>query len=179
MNRRKLTPAEQQEAFQVFQYSVDYQRITIHEEVRWPNLLGRIGARLRGEKPPAANAVTLLNHIFFPRLLPDMEGLADSSRALADMGWLIHELTHVWQYQNRGLGYVLGTVWLHLKARADIYGYGGAVGLREQTRHGAGIFSFNAEQQGDIVRDYYLRFKRDQDSAPWLPYIEELRKYLR
>ncbi len=174
MSKRDLTPREQGEAFLVFGKNLDYSRVVVHENVRWTNWIGRIGARLRGQPPAGANAVTLLNHICFPRALRDLTAGTDSPAVRVDTAWLIHELTHVWQYQKLGLGYVLRTVWLHLRARSDIYSYGGEDALVECVENDSGFLSFNQEQQGEITRDYYLRLKKNSERSAWIPFIEEI-----
>ncbi len=179
MSKRYLTPYEQGEAFQVFGKSLDYSRVVVHENVRWTNWIGRIGARLRSQPPPLANAVTQLNHISFPRKLRDIASGRDPLVVRSDIAWLIHELTHVWQYQNLGLWYVLRTVWLHLRARSDIYVYGGENGLVECVKNNSGFLAFNQEQQGEITRDYYLRLKKNMERSAWLPFIEEIQGFER
>jgi hypothetical protein len=176
MGKRKLTLNEKEQAGLVFGYSLDFERVTIHEGARWPNFLGKIGARLRKEKPPSANAVTIGQHVFFPRKLAEFSTAA-SGKGLTDTAWLIHELTHVWQFQNLGAWYSFKTVWLHLKSRFNIYQYGGPEELERQMALGNGFLSFNQEQQGEITRDYYLRLKRNLDLSAWEPYIRELQKF--
>jgi hypothetical protein len=176
MIKRKLTDRETEEAWLVFKNSLDPLDVIIHEQTRWPDVIGRIGAWLRKEDPPSANAVTLGQHIFFPRRLAIPVG-ETPVLSQTDAAWLIHELTHVWQYQNLGLCYVLKTVWLHLKSRHNIYRYGGPQELNRRTAQGEGFLSFNAEQQGEITREYYLRLKRNLDLTAWNPYINELQYF--
>lgn len=66
---------------------------------------------------------------------------------------LIHELTHVWQYQQVGAIYMAQA--LHAQATGG-YKYGGAPGLRSAKTAGQGLLTFNREQQAQIVEDYYL-----------------------
>ncbi len=66
---------------------------------------------------------------------------------------LIHELTHVWQYQQAGAIYMPQA--LHAQATGG-YEYGGAVGLKDRKKAGGGLLSFNREQQAQIVQDFYL-----------------------
>ncbi len=63
---------------------------------------------------------------------------------------LIHELVHVWQYQHFGAGYIACA----LKAQASKAGYNYAhtEGWLEKQH----FLDFNAEQQGDIVQDFFL-----------------------
>jgi hypothetical protein len=103
-------------------------------------------------------ARTIPDHIYFP------EGFVS-------MGWLIHELTHVWQYQED-------------VAAADViqdaifatYDYGGEHYLAEAWANGESFAHFNNEQQGDILQHYYERVVRDGgkfDSA--VPFVEQVR----
>lgn len=66
---------------------------------------------------------------------------------------LIHELIHVWQYEQ------IGAVYMPRAIRAQFspsgYNYGGVRNLRSFINSGKGILDFNLEQQGDIVSDYY------------------------
>ncbi|MEB3282250.1 MAG: pre-peptidase C-terminal domain-containing protein [Lyngbya sp.] len=66
---------------------------------------------------------------------------------------LIHELTHIWQYQvEYGADYAP----LALQAqKSEGYNYGGVSELEKRMNEGQRITSFNLEQQGDIVADYY------------------------
>ncbi len=67
--------------------------------------------------------------------------------------FLLHELTHIWQYEK------LGAVYIPRALRAQYseqgYNYGGVANLRHQLNAGNDIFAFNLEQQGDIVSDYF------------------------
>ncbi len=62
---------------------------------------------------------------------------------------LIHELVHVWQYQKFGAGYISCA----LKAQGSTSGYKYAD--REDWHQKPSILNFNAEQQGDLVQDYF------------------------
>lgn len=66
---------------------------------------------------------------------------------------LIHELTHVWQYSRMGAIYM--PMALHAQSSGG-YHYGGVAELRKRQAAGQGITSFNLEQQGDILADYYI-----------------------
>ncbi|MBX2926819.1 MAG: DUF4157 domain-containing protein [Saprospiraceae bacterium] len=63
---------------------------------------------------------------------------------------LIHELTHVWQYQKMGAMYMPRAI--HAQ-KAGGYNYGGIPAL--EANKNKGISAFNLEQQGDILEDYY------------------------
>ncbi|MGY6275052.1 eCIS core domain-containing protein [Methylomonas sp. MgM2] len=85
------------------------------------------------------------------------------------MPWLIHELTHSWQYQH---GILLTTTIYH--SIFSSYDYGSEAGLNAATRAGRAFTSFNTEQQGDILQDFYIRTKSGQDVTAWMPYVTEV-----
>ncbi|HKK76255.1 MAG TPA: hypothetical protein VJ953_14345 [Saprospiraceae bacterium] len=66
---------------------------------------------------------------------------------------LIHELMHVWQYQQMGLVYIVHA--LRAYHSEENYNYGGLEKLREVKATQKGIWVFNLEQQADIMSDYY------------------------
>ena len=68
-----------------------------------------------------------------------------------DPGTLIHELTHVWQYEKMGAMYMPRA--LHGNSKPGFYDYGGVPALIANA--GKGMDAFNPEQQGDIMEDYY------------------------
>lgn len=67
---------------------------------------------------------------------------------------LIHELTHVWQYQHYGLVYI----YFALKAQNSKagYDYGGTFGLAKAREDKIKLSCFNFEQQASIIEDYFL-----------------------
>jgi hypothetical protein len=71
----------------------------------------------------------------------------------------IHELVHVWQYQKFGAGYISNA----LKAQVSKEGYNYAYNIGWEKSNS--IHDFNAEQQADLVQDYY-RLKKGF-SAQW------------
>ncbi len=66
---------------------------------------------------------------------------------------LLHELVHVWQYQNIGLIYIPRA--LRAQHSPAGYNYGGKNLLQQYQRQGKTFFAFNLEQQAEIVSDYY------------------------
>jgi len=73
-----------------------------------------------------------------------------------DDATLIHELTHVWQYQESGAIYMPQALHAQIKLGLNAYSYGGAAGLRTARSAGQRLTSFNREQQAQIVEDLYL-----------------------
>jgi hypothetical protein len=76
----------------------------------------------------------------------------------------IHEMTHVWQYSTTGAMYMPKAIHAQATLGDQAYVYGGVAGLEKRRKAGGGLTSFNPEQQGQIVADYYMR-KTGQTSA--------------
>ncbi len=172
MSARPLSPFEEQEARLVFADGLRYDQVRIVEGADWPDWLARLGARLSGAEPPAHNAVTLGNRIHFPVSLRTSQ---PGPAAVQDMAWLIHELTHIWQYQHRGVAYLLQALMAQIRLGPGAYDYGSEAGLQAALGSGRGMKSFNPEQQGDITRDYYLLRKRGEAAQPWESFVAEIR----
>lgn len=81
---------------------------------------------------------------------------------------LIHELTHVWQYERNGAIYMPQA--LHAQFRGAGYKYGGAAGLREA----AGLAAFNREQQAQIVQDFFRMRRSHPDIDLYASFVEEV-----
>lgn len=138
-NTRPLTPVEIQEAKRVFGDSLGYWRIRIDE---W-SLIAHYGAwdyRRRSKKKAGGMAMTIYNTIHFSRRLATAPGESD-------MDWLIHELTHIAQYERLGGVFMLESL---IAQAGQGYDYGGPANLA-----GRDFADFNREQQGDVVKDYY------------------------
>jgi len=165
---------EIQEARRVFANSLNYERVRVHEMASWPNAFDRAGRWLKRMPPPTeSNAITLGNHLFFPGRLVDTQ-LNPTHPEHYKISWLIHELTHAWQYQRMGWSYLVKAMTAQQKLRSRVYDFGGEAGLRESLIAGKKLKDFNLEQQGDICRTFYDRCESDQDLSAWMPYIYEI-----
>jgi len=170
--KRPLSDFERGEARVVFGGSLDYTRVVIVEDVRWPDTLASLGARLSGSESPSHNAVTLGNHTYFPvRLRTDR--VEPAAQVLSDMAWLVHELAHVWQFQHSGPGYLFQALWAQLRLGGQAYDYGWEAGLQAAHAHGMTLLDFNREQQGDIARHFYFRSRQGLDVSAWLPFAAQ------
>ncbi len=97
---------------------------------------------------------------------------------MRDIAWLIHELTHQWQYQHDGIRYLFEAL------RATTYTYTApgetpSVALKRLWNENKKFRDFNREQQADIIRDYYFAMKEplaSQDLTAWEPYLQEVRE---
>jgi hypothetical protein len=71
----------------------------------------------------------------------------------------IHELTHVWQYQNFGAGYIAAALYAQRTPAGYNYTYTEGWHLSEH------LLDFNAEQQADLIQDAYRM--QMQQYAQW------------
>jgi hypothetical protein len=172
--KRSVTAFEQSEAKLVFGTSIDFARVMIIEDASWPDSVARVAAQLSGSQPPSHNAITLGNRMYFPLELRTNKQPFDSG-AVSDMAWLVHELTHVWQYQHRGPVYLLQAVWAQITLGPEAYSYGWEQGLRQAQLEGKSLADFNREQQGEIARHFYFRSRNDQDTSAWEPFAAQFR----
>lgn len=88
---------------------------------------------------------------------------------------LIHELTHVYQYERVGSRYLGEAIAVLVGKRRDCYAYGGAAGLRQAAALKRPYAAFNREQQAMVVQDYYTAACNQHDVEPFLPFVKEMR----
>ncbi len=164
------------EARKVFAGGLIYTHIRIHECTSWTNAMDRLGRKLKG-MPPADvnNALTLGNHCYFPIRLLD-QAVPVGHPENYKLGWLIHELTHAWQYQHLGWRYLWLALSAQFRQKGAAYNFDGEDGLKKRHRDAWTLQKFNLEQQGDIARTYYDRLSHGLDVSAWLPYVEEFQK---
>ncbi|MET9628126.1 hypothetical protein ABZX92_11755 [Lentzea sp. NPDC006480] len=150
--RRNLESREADIARSVFGDALDLTRLRLAEG----GLLGSFGV-----------ARTL------PRLVTFPKGVLTSPQHQARYEhWLVHELTHAYQYQHgRSVLSMLPTAVAGFFVKG-LYDYGGAEGLR-----GKSFADFNTEQQANIVADYYYlsTYEPSRDLSAYEPYIAHVR----
>ena len=66
---------------------------------------------------------------------------------------LVHELVHVWQYEQLGAAYI-PRAW-RAQFSPEGYNYGGLNRIREFLGNNRDFLEFNLEQQAEIVMDYF------------------------
>lgn len=167
---RHLTPHEINEARRVFGSKLDYDEVRIFEGNELPNFLDDIGNIIKSmpkRSERVKNAITIGNSILFGRTI-------ETERA-NDMTWMIHELTHAWQYQTMGWDYLFQALEAQKKLGAKAYDFGGEKGLKERAKKGDRFKDFNMEQQGDITKSYYGRLIKGEDTRSWDRYIQDVR----
>jgi hypothetical protein len=173
---REPYPWEIDEFRPVFGNTLDFSRVSIHECTMWPDAIDRLGRFLKRLPPPGErehNALTLGNHCYFPVRLPKTLP-AKGDRDEFKLDWLVHELTHAWQYQHTGWRYLFKALWAQFREKARAYDFGGEDGLLKSRKKEKSFKEFNPEQQGSITQSFYKRSRKGDDVKAWKPYIDEL-----
>ena len=162
----------------VFADSLAYERVRIHEGSTFPDQIDRIGRRLKGMDPPGEgshNAITLGNHCYFPVALPkELVPVSDPESYKLD--WLVHEITHAWQYQQMGWIYLYKALRAQFRDKELAYDFGGEDGLLKSRQKKVAFKKFNPEQQGNITQAYYVRLRGGKDITAWEPFIKDIHK---
>jgi hypothetical protein len=165
---RSLTAAEMAETEELFGRSVDTSRVRITRD----DFLSFYAPKVVG------NTV----HLRADWGLFRGEGLELSQRG---QSVLVHELVHVWQYQNGGVAYIGGSLWAQSLAILSAGGRGAA--YRWQVPMGRGLpwERWNPEQQAQAIQDLWdaqLRLRvqasrpgDDERVAMLTPLLAELR----
>ncbi len=93
----------------------------------------------------------------------------------ANLAIVVHELTHVYQYETVGSRYLGEAIYVLIKTKRDCYNYGLARGLKDAAASGKQFCDFNREQQAQIVQDYHALRVAEQDTSAYDPFINQLR----
>jgi hypothetical protein len=131
---RALTPSEIKLAKSVFGNSINYRLVRLDEAAKTVDWTKQI----KGFNAP--RPFTTFHTI--------------NSWGKLENETLIHELTHVWQYEHGGAKYIPEA--LAVNGKSSGYDYKGVSNLRKLKASHKGMSSFNPEQQAKIVEEYFL-----------------------
>lgn len=126
------------ELYKVFGDSIDYERVRLK--------VGRLGLLSW-----AGRAFVLGHTLYFPRDIPP----SASGALQLPMHLLVHELGHVWQYQNGGTDYVCETLWPRW--------FGHGFDWREALDEGWGWRELDPDQQVRLLQVVYARSRFFED----------------
>lgn len=132
---RQITPEEKALGYQIFRESIDYHLVKINSNSSWAT-------------KKFALAYVSFNIINYKNKIRKET--------------FIHELMHVWQYQNFGSIYIARAIKAQLSKEG--YDYGGVENLYQGMLSGKKLVEFNFEQQADIIEDFY-NLTRTNDHA--------------
>jgi hypothetical protein len=88
---------------------------------------------------------------------------------------VVHELTHVYQYECVGSRYLGEAIYMLIKTKRDCYNYGGQSGLQTACTVGKCYRDFNREQQAKITQDFYDLNAQGKDVTAYEPFIAQVR----
>lgn len=138
--RRHLSAADIAYARTIFADSLDYSKIEITRDSMWST----------GAPKTLGNTIHLTSDwggaLFQPG---DTLVLTDKGREI-----LIHEMTHVWQYQHGGLAYIGDSLWAQLKGALGSGSRDAAYDWRTPQRAGVPWEKWNPEQQAAAIERY-------------------------
>lgn len=139
-----------------------YDEVRIAEGGLWENVF-KINGQL---------AFTSWYTINLPRPSPDFP----AAHTRANRALLVHELVHVYQYENVGSRYMTEAIYELVRTKRDCYQYGGGPGLVEAAQSAKAYRHFNREQQAQIVQDFYSKRERGEAVEAYYPYVAQCRK---
>jgi hypothetical protein len=91
----------------------------------------------------------------------------------ANRAIVVHELTHIYQYEQVGTRYLGEAIYMLIKTKRDCYNYGATTGLEQACAAGKTYRDFNREQQAQITQDYYTLRQRGADVSAYEPFITQ------
>lgn len=146
---RSLRQEEQALAARIFGDALDPAPVRIHRD----HLLSAYAPKALGN---AVHLKSSWGHF-------DGDGLTLSPKGTA---CLVHELVHVWQYQNAGVGYIAGSLWAQQLAVLVEGSRGGAYRWRRAHAGGRPWARWNPEQQAQLVEDWFGADRRIAAGRP-------------
>lgn len=132
---RGLTEDEIANVRSMYGDKIDYSKVRVitgEDMTLWGKVLTHKG-----------DAVVWGNTIYFPNGENKQSGYDE----VRDQSWLVHEMGHVYQYQEHGWSYVPRSAWDQITKGEGAYKY--------SIEPGKKFGKYGIEQQADIMRDYY------------------------
>ena len=96
--------------------------------------------------------------------------------ARGQLDLLVHEATHVFQYERVGSIYIGEALLAQRRWGRAAYDYGGPAGLHAAWQQRRPLRSFNREQQAQIAQHFYACREQGDDLAAFWPYLTALRR---
>jgi RHS repeat-associated protein len=163
LDRRPLMNTEIAETKKVFGNSIDYDKVEVAKGTKWSNAFGlpEVGP-IRKSTMVTGNTINVRES--------DME---KGTLKFKNKNDLIHELTHVLQYQRSGYGYMADSAINQTLKGDKAYNY------QDSMKNKVPWKKLEAEQQAQLVEDYYKeRYMYKSDKKDWnqyTPYINDMR----
>ena len=94
----------------------------------------------------------------------------------SDLSIVVHELTHVDQYEHAGSVYIGQALGDQIAEGSHAYDYGGPSGLTTDRKAGKHYADYGRERQAQIAQDYYRDTTAGKPTPAYDPLIAELKK---
>lgn len=158
---RHINAGEISYAREIFGDSLDYSKITITRD----SLMST------GAPKTIGNTVHMRSKWGAEQFTKDGSGEYTLELTEAGRQLLVHEMTHVWQFQNGGLAYIPDSLVSQLRARLGSGSRNGAYDWRSAAKAGTPWADWNPEQQAELVEEYNraLRHVKDATKRKALP----------
>lgn len=158
--------------------------LTVGEKAALATVLGPDGLRFADTRVAQGGLLAKVfnynGHLAFTAwhtvCLPETEKIEQSRRARDNVALLVHELTHVYQYEVVGTRYMSEAIAVLVRSQRDCYNYDGDSGLASAQGEGKQLHHFNREQQAQIAQDYFVLQQAGKDTSSYHFYIEQLRR---
>jgi hypothetical protein len=155
--KRKLTTQEIAYAKEVFHDSIDFTEVTVTRD----SMLST------GAPKTLGNTIHLRSD--WGHFVGDSLELTQSGRET-----LVHEMGHVWQYQNGGLAYIPESLWAQFKGFIGAGSRDAAYNWHEAHRTGLPWEKWNPEQQASAIEDYNKLLRKSNDGTATLAELSTL-----
>ncbi|MBN1209724.1 MAG: DUF4157 domain-containing protein [Myxococcaceae bacterium] len=132
---RGLSEAEKTEMRKIYGDSIDYDKVQVAQMPPWV------------EKANGGRAFVLGNTVYMPK--QDFENLnaTKDQPGSAGRSLIAHEMGHVWQFQNKGIGYLPEALWAQ--------NFGDAYNFAKALDEGKAFSQMDPEQQAEMMSHAY------------------------
>ena len=153
--------------------------LTSMEVAAAATLFGWDGLRYQDVRVSTGGILSLIFHLNGERAFATWHTIhlpRSGRHTRANLPLLMHELTHVYQYEKIGTLYMTEAILAQWRDGPACYDYGGVAGLVAAYEARQGPRYFNREAQARIVQDYFVRCRHNADTTAYEPFIHALRR---
>ncbi|MFN2189808.1 MAG: DUF4157 domain-containing protein [Candidatus Promineifilaceae bacterium] len=158
--------------------ATETRKLTFDEIERSEAVLGRGAVRFQDVRIATGGVLTRFFGMNKNRAFATWHTVNLPQSKFDDVSLLVHELTHVLQYERIGSVYITEGLSVQRRHGRRAYSYGGSEGLRRSHAAGKKLRDYNREQQGQIAQDYTALVTKNQDTDAYRPFIDDLQKGL-
>ncbi len=150
--------------------------LTSTERAAAQSVLGASAVRWDEVRIDEGGALSLVFKLNQGRAFTTFHSINMTAADRADLSIVVHELTHVDQYEHAGSVYIGQALGDQITEGAHAYDYGGPSGLSADRAAGKHYADYGRERQAQIAQDFYRDATAGTPTTAYEPYIAELRK---